>query len=172
MPFLIAVAIWIGLCCNLSAQAQEQAEFNSRWYLGPVYQMDSLTLPGVSSSTTDQLFGLQGFHRLNPYFGSSGSLFFIPEDSSIAFQLNTRWIWPLPFIEPYAGANLHYLSRDGGGLSLVFQPGLLIQFEKTPVLIDIYALARYDLITAVFNNQYAPAARFGFGATFMFELPE
>lgn len=170
---LFAIALLVitaGL--NLPAQAQESPEYPSSWYIGPAYQLDGLSLPGSSSASVDQLVGLQGSHRLNAYFGSGASLFFIPQDSSMAFQLNTRWIWPLPFIEPYAGANLHYLSRDGGGLSLVFQPGIQIQVEKLPVLIDLYALVRYDLLSAVFNNQYSQAAQFGFGAAFLFKFTE
>ena len=173
MPIVFTAVLIFSLLIGLpaaKAQTEDEIPFESRWYIGPTYQMDNITLPTDSTVASDQLMGLTGFHRMNPYFGTGASLFFTPQDSSIALQLNSRWIWPLPIVEPYVGANLHYLSRDGGGLSIVFQPGLQIQALPFPLLFDIYALARYDIVSAVFNNQYQQAARFGLGASVLFQL--
>lgn len=149
-------------------ESEPEAGFDSRWYLGPAYRYEGL-LQGIS----DQLWGFQVYHQIEPHFGTGGGLYFSPQTYSLAFDLSARWRWDLPVVAPYAGAQLGYLSQYSGGLSLALQPGLQIEIPGVPVLLDIYGLLRYDVADALFGSQDpVAAAYFGLGSSLLFKLPE
>lgn len=146
--------------------------YYSNWLIGPAFKLDGWAIGPHPLETHDQLIGLQVFHRMMPTFGTGASLFFAPGDSEFEFNLDGRWIWPLPAVEPYAGAQLSYLTRNNGGISISFKPGLLAQVPGLPLQLDLFALARYDFIQALFGSQNPNQLMLGAGAVLQYQLPQ
>lgn len=154
-----------------NAHAQEAEAFVPRWYIGPTYKTDGFSLgAGARGAGLDQRIGLQVFHRMEPIFGTGGSLWFDPGGNSFEVTLDARWIWPLPVVEPYAAAQIGYLTRDVGGLSLEFRPGILAEIPGLPFQIDVFVVSRYDAVEALFGSQNPNQLLFGLGSTLQFRL--
>lgn len=144
--------------------------YYSQWYIGPAYKLDGWAFGVHPLETHDQLVGLQVFHRMEPYFGTSASLFYSHIDSDFEIDLDARWIWPLPWFEPYAGLQLSYLTRSVGGVGLSLKPGLLAQIPGLPLQLDIYGLASYDVFQALFGSQNPNQLLLGIGAVLQYRL--
>ncbi len=161
----------------LPAQAQEEVVpgdesygYYSHWYLGPAYKLDGWAIGPHPLETHDRLVGIQAFHRMMPYFGTAASLYFSTVDSDFEIDLDARWIWPIPWAEPYAGLQLSYLTRSVGGVGLSFKPGLLAQIPGLPLQLDIYGLASYDVFQALFGSQNPNQLLLGIGAVLQYRI--
>ena len=166
------LGLLLSVLCLLPARAQDASLEGhvSQWYLGPAFKLDGWAIGPHPLETHDQLLGAQLFHRMEPFFGTGASLYFAPRDSVFEFNLDARWIWPLPAFEPYAGLQLSYLTRNDGGISLSFKPGLLAQVPGLPLQLDIFGLARYDVFQALFGSQEPNQLMLGAGAVVQYKL--
>jgi hypothetical protein len=174
-PLLFALTLLTGLCNPVWGQSSMgedslvfepmEPPFASQWYLGGTYRLD-----GIGSSP-DNSFGLQLFHRMEKTFGTGGSVLFLPEDSSFDINLDARWIWPLPIAEPYLGAQLGYLTRSTGGVSLALRPGVMFEAPRIPLMFEVYGLVRYDVFGAVFGGDAVQnPLTIGLGASVSYRL--
>lgn len=149
---------------SLSFEAAEPA-FESQWYLGGTYRLDNI------GHRIEQGVGMQLFHRMEPSFGTGGGILFLPTDSSFEVNLDARWIWPLPVIEPYLGAQIGYLTRSTGGVSLALRPGIMLEVPRLPLMFELYSLARYDLFGVVFGGEAVQSPfLLGFGLALSYRL--
>lgn len=175
----LLLSSWIIWGWSLPAQSQESQteDLNqdiSKWYLGPVFRLDELqsgTETDNSGSSGTMYYGLRFFHRMDDSFATGANILFSPEYSSFAINLDARWIWNLPLIEPYAGLELAYLTRSSGGLTLAPKLGFQFEWHEAPILLDVYLLTRYDLTAAIFDNaQSQNPFNFGFGTSIQYRL--
>jgi hypothetical protein len=165
------------LCC-LPVLAQDpnqnqdpaEAGYQAQWLIGPAYKLDGWAFGYHPLESHDQLVGFQLFHRMESFFGTGASLFFAPGDSAFEVDLDARWIWSLPWFEPYAGIQLTYLTRSNGGIALSLRPGLLAQLPGLPLQLDVYGLASYDVVNALFGTQNPNQLLLGAGAVLQYRL--
>lgn len=146
----------------------------SKWYWGLTLRQDGIlgSVEGENSAALGEFqAGAQIFHRMDDYFGTGASILFLPSDSNFAINLDARWIWPLPLVEPYIGIQGEYLTRKEGGLALAPRLGLQIETEQIPVQIDLYFLGRYDISAVVFNGlRSATPFSLGLGISFLYRI--
>ncbi|PIQ27791.1 hypothetical protein COW36_07730 [bacterium (Candidatus Blackallbacteria) CG17_big_fil_post_rev_8_21_14_2_50_48_46] len=144
----------------------------SQWYWGPVFSHDGLGYDRLLNQPLagENWWGLSVLHRMDPWFGTGGSLLFAQADNSVALQLDARWYWPLPLVEPYLGAQFSYLTRQNGGFSLALRPGVQLQFLPQ-LYADVFGLLRYDVFSALFNSENrGDQLYFGLGFALLYRL--
>ena len=167
----LVLGLLLAILSLLPAQAQNEEVYAPHFYIGPAFKLDGWVIGPHPLESHDRLMGLQVFYRMEAFFGTGASLFFSPQDSNFEFDLDARWIWPLlPAVEPYAGVQLGYLTRSTGGLSISLRPGLLAQVPGLPLQLDLYALARYDVVEALFGSQNPNQLMLGLGTALEFRL--
>lgn len=150
----------------------QESPFEPSFSFGLAGQLESLQWPSVENIEDPAIFGgIQTLYRMTPQFATGGSLLFEPNRSEVIVQLNTRWLWPLYIAEPYLGSQLEYFSRTDGGFSLALRPGVLIPLPFLPASVDLYTLARYDVVGVLLNGQDPlGAAHFALGTALLFHF--
>ena len=152
----------LALLLTLPLQAQEMPPATTptppeSWQLGLLYKQDGLSYDGTRGKALggEGWFGVHMLHRLEPNFGTGAALLFSQRDSALEFNLDARWYWPFGLVEPYLGAQLNYLTRDNGGVSLALRPGIQMQLMPR-IQLEAAALLRHDLFGSVFQDNSAP----------------
>lgn len=169
-----------GLCCLFlwgspvwgqeNNQTPEAEGFRPHWYIGPVFRLDGIQTDTGLNNELDSFWGLQAYYQMSDYFGTGGSLLYLDQDSQMQADLFARWYWNLPLVQPYAGLQIGYFTRDNGGLSLALRPGIQIEAAQLPLMLDFYALGRYDVIAATFGTGVNSPLYLGLGASVLFRV--